>query len=50
MIRPGRGSAVGRAALERRIVHILDTLADPEWEQVEAQRVGGYRTVLAVPC
>ena len=41
MIRPGRGSAVGRAALERRTVHILDALADPEWEQVEAQRVGG---------
>ena len=30
-------------------VHILDTVADPEWEQHEAQRLGGYRTVLAVP-
>src|SRR6185369_4623761 len=49
VIRPGRGSAVGRAALERRTVHILDALADSEWEQVEAQRVGGYRSVLAVP-
>ena len=49
MIRPGRGSAIGRAAIERRTVHILDTLADPEWEQHEAQRLGGYRTVLAVP-
>ena len=49
VIRPGRGSAVGRAALERRTLHILDALADPEWEQVEARRVGGYRSVLAVP-
>ena len=49
VIRPGRGSAAGRAALERRTVHILDALEDPEWDQVEAQRVGGYRTVLAVP-
>ena len=39
---------VGRAAIERRTVHILD-LADLEWEQLEAQRLGGYRTVLAVP-
>jgi GAF domain-containing protein/CheY-like chemotaxis protein/anti-sigma regulatory factor (Ser/Thr protein kinase) len=48
VIRPGRGSAIGRAASERRVVHILDVLADPEWEQVEAQRIGGYRTVLGV--
>src|SRR6185369_15427524 len=49
VIRPGRGSAIGRAAIERRTVHIVDALADPEWEQHEAQRAGGYRTVLAVP-
>ena len=49
VIRPGRGSAIGRAAVDRRTVHILDALADPEWEQHEAQRVGGYRSVLAVP-
>ena len=49
VIRPGRGSAIGRAAIERRTVHILDTVADLEWEQHEAQRLGGYRTVLAVP-
>ncbi len=48
VIRPGRGSAIGRAASERRTVHILDVLADPEWEQLEAQRIGGYRTVLGV--
>ena len=49
VIRPGRGSAIGRAAIERRTVHILDALADPEWDQYEAQRAGGYRSVLGVP-
>ena len=49
VIRPGRGSAIGRAAIEHQTVHIVDALADPEWEQHEAQRAGGYRTVLAVP-
>ena len=29
----GRGSVIGRAASERRTVHIVDVLADPEWEQ-----------------
>jgi two-component system, NtrC family, sensor kinase len=49
VIRPGRGSATGRAALERRPVHIVDVLADPEFEHYEAQRVGSYRSVLSVP-
>jgi GAF domain-containing protein/CheY-like chemotaxis protein len=49
LIRPGRGSPIGRAALERRTVHLVDVLADPEFELHEAQRVGGYRSVLAVP-
>jgi two-component system NtrC family sensor kinase len=49
VIRPGRGSMIGRAALERRTVHIVDVLADPEFEHYEAQRAGGYRSVLAVP-
>ena len=49
VIRPGRGSPIGRAALERRTVHLVDVLADPQFELHEAQRVGGYRSVLAVP-
>ena len=49
VIHPGRGSLVGRAALARQTVHIVDVLADPEFEQHEAQRAGGYRSVLAVP-
>jgi len=48
-IRPGRASAWGRPVLERRTVHIPDVLADPEYEQRDAQRAGGYRTSLAVP-
>ncbi len=48
-IRPGRGSAAGRVALERRTVHIPDVLADPEYQMAEAQRLGGYRTLLCVP-
>jgi signal transduction histidine kinase/putative methionine-R-sulfoxide reductase with GAF domain len=49
VIRPGRGSSTGRAALERRTIHIPDVLADPEYEMTEAQQVGHFRTVLAVP-
>ncbi len=48
-IPPGRGTLVGRTALQRRAVHILDVLADPEYQWAEGQRVGGYRTVLGVP-
>src|SRR5262245_10674097 len=48
-ITPGRGSLTGRAALERRTVHIPDVLADPDYQMAEGQRVGGYRTLLGVP-
>src|SRR5262249_33007698 len=44
-----RGSATGRTALERRTVHIHDVLADPEYTLIEAQRAGGFRTILGVP-
>ena len=46
---PGRGTIAGRAALERRTVHIPDVLADPEYQNTEAQQLGGYRTLMAVP-
>ncbi|HSE01701.1 MAG TPA: GAF domain-containing protein, partial [Burkholderiales bacterium] len=48
-IRPDRGSAVGRAVLERRPVHIPDVLADPEYNRLDLTNVRGFRTVLAVP-
>jgi GAF domain-containing protein len=45
----GRGSLVGRTALERRAVHILDCLADAEYTMHEAARIGNQRTMLGVP-
>jgi signal transduction histidine kinase len=45
----GRGTATGRALLERRVIHIADVLADPDYTWAEAQKLGGYRTVLGVP-
>jgi len=45
----GRGTATGRALPERRVIHIADVLADPDYTWAEAQRLGGYRTVLGVP-
>jgi GAF domain-containing protein len=44
-----RGSVAGRALLESRVVHIADVLADPDFTFSEAQKRGGYRTVLAIP-
>ena len=46
---PERGLASGRALLEGRLVHIPDAKADPEYTFLEGQRLGGYRTILAVP-
>jgi hypothetical protein len=47
-IRPARGSASARAALERRTVHIPDVMADPEYTY-GVKDVDVVRTVLAVP-
>ena len=46
---PERGSAMGRALLERKPVQIVDVLADPEYQLHNAQRVIGFRTLLAAP-
>ena len=47
---PGnRASAIGRAAVEGRAVHIADVLADPEYRATGHQQATGYRTALAVP-
>ena len=48
-VEPGRGSAMGRALLEGKTVHIADVLADQDYAQAETQRLGGYRTMLGVP-
>jgi two-component system NtrC family sensor kinase len=45
----GRGSITGRAALERKAIHVADVRADPEHTLTESQRLLGDRTALAVP-
>src|SRR5262249_11943518 len=49
LIEPGRHTLIGRAALERRTVHIPDVLADPEYTWTDAAERGGVRTTLGVP-
>jgi two-component system NtrC family sensor kinase len=46
---PGRGSLIGRVALEQKTVHLPDCLADPEYAALEYQRAGKYRTSLGIP-
>jgi GAF domain-containing protein len=48
-VHAGRGSVIGRAALERGAVQIPDVLADSEYELVKGQSIGRYRTVLGIP-
>src|SRR5262245_58543143 len=44
-----RGSITGRAALEGRVVHVPDVLADPGYTWTGAQAIGGYRAALGAP-
>ncbi len=46
---PGRATITGRTLLERKPVQVADVSADPDYAMTEAQRVGGFRTVLGVP-
>jgi len=46
---PGRGSLVGRVALEGRPLQITDVLADPEYRETEVQKISLFRTMVAVP-
>ena len=48
-VKPERGTVLGRALLEGKIIHIADVLADPDYAWPEAQRLGGFRTMLGVP-
>jgi signal transduction histidine kinase len=47
-ISPGRNTVTGRVALQCRVVHIPDVLADPEYTY-GAQPLGGYRALIGVP-
>ena len=46
---PSRATTTGRVALEGKIVHIPDVLADPEYVFPKGQKLGGYRSNLGVP-
>jgi len=48
-IGPGTETALARVALEGRIVHIPDVLADPHYYAPRSQRLGQWRAVVAVP-
>jgi GAF domain-containing protein len=45
----GRGSLTGRTALERKMVHIPDVLADPEYTWTKSVELAGFRTMLGIP-
>src|SRR5262245_16348402 len=42
------GTVSGRVLLQRKVVHVADVLADPEYTY-GGQKIGGFRTVLGVP-
>jgi two-component system NtrC family sensor kinase len=44
-----RGSVTGRAALEAKVVHVPDVLADTDYTWTGAQEIGNYRAALGVP-
>jgi two-component system NtrC family sensor kinase len=46
---PSRSTTTGRVALEGKIIHIPDVLADPEYVFPKGQQLGGYRSNLGVP-
>jgi signal transduction histidine kinase len=48
-VEPGRDTGTGRALLEGKVIHVPDVLADPDYTWKEAQRLGGFRTMLGVP-
>ena len=48
-VTPGRGTVLGRTALEGGVVHVADVAADPEYALAEAVTVGKLRTALGVP-
>jgi GAF domain-containing protein len=48
-LKAGRGSAIGRALLERTTIHIRDAQTDPDYELVEARKLGNFHTMLGVP-
>jgi two-component system, NtrC family, sensor kinase len=48
-LKVGKGSLIGRTALHRAIVHILDVQKDPDYELHTALKIGDYHTMLGIP-
>ena len=48
-ILPGEETLVGRAALRQSTVHIVDAWTDPAYGPKHEARMGGFRSMLAVP-
>jgi GAF domain-containing protein len=48
-LKVGKGSLIGRTALNRATVHILDAQKDPDYELQAALKIGDYHTMLGVP-
>ena len=48
-IRAGRGTLIGRVALENRTVQIVDAWADPDYAEKDEARLGDVRSMLGVP-
>jgi two-component system, NtrC family, sensor kinase len=48
-LKVGKGSVIGRTALNRATVHILDAQKDPDYELHAALKIGDYHTMLGVP-
>jgi GAF domain-containing protein len=48
-LKVGKGSLIGRTALNRATVHILDAHKDPDYELHTALKLGDYHTMLGVP-
>jgi class 3 adenylate cyclase len=46
---PKPESLVGRAILERRVVHVHDILTEPAYPYSSTQKALGYRTIVVVP-
>ena len=48
-MRPDAETVTARTFRQRAVIHVSDVLADPDYEQKEAARAGGYRATLGVP-
>ncbi len=48
-LKPDRGSVAGRAVLESRTVHVVDSKADPELKSSPSSKFSNVRTIVGVP-